>query len=219
MASATKESKRVLEPVERISEVLFGLIIVLTFTCSLSFTRPDQRSVRTMLWGAIGCSVAWGLIDAVFYILGSLSERGHNLKLLKEVRATDDFEEAKEIIGDALPPLIAANMREQEYQWLHQRARLMPEPPIRPPIVKHDLQGALAVFILAFGSILPVLIPFTFMTDAKLALRISNGIAIVLLFVAGYALGRYAAPHPWRVGLAMVLLGAAMVGLAIALGG
>jgi len=219
MASASKESKRVLEPVERISEVLFGLIIVLTFTCSLSFTRPSQRSVRTMLWGAVGCSVAWGLIDGVFYILGSLSERGHNLKLLKEVRATEDPEEAKEIIASALPPLIAANMREQEYQWLHDRAKLMPEPPIRSPIVKHDLQGALAVFILAFGSILPVLIPFTFMTDAKLALRISNGIAIVLLFLAGYALGRYAAPHPWRVGLAMVLLGAAMVGLAIALGG
>jgi len=219
MVTTMRESKRVLEPLERISEVLFGLIIVLTFTCSLSFTRPDQRSVRTMLWGAVGCSVAWGLIDAVFYILGSLSERGHNLILLKQVRATDEPEEAREIISSALPPLIAANMRAEEFELLHQKVKRMPEPPIRPPIVKHDLQGAVAVFVLAFGSILPVLIPFTFMTDAKLALRISNGIAIVLLFLAGCALGRYAAPHPWRVGVAMVVLGVAMVGLAIALGG
>lgn len=213
------EFKHVLEPVERISEVLFGIIIVLTFTCSLRISRIDQGSVHTMLIGAIGCSVAWGAIDAVFYILGSLSERGHNLKLLRQVRETSDPKEAREIIADALPPGIAANMREQEYEWLHQRARQMPEPPIRPAILKHDLQGAGAVFILAFGSILPVLIPFTFMTDARMALRVSNAVAIILLFVAGYALGRYAAPHPWRVGVAMVVLGAAMVGLAIALGG
>ena len=214
-----KEIKRVLEPVERISEVLFGVIIVLTFTCSFGFTRPDRSGVHDMLIGAIGCSVAWGLIDAVFYILGCLSERGHNLLLLRRVRATPDPEEAKEIIAGALPPLLAENMNAEEFESLRLKLKQLPEPPIRPPIIKHDLQGALAVFLLAFGSILPVILPFTFMTDAKLALRVSNGIAIVLLFLAGYGLGRYAAPHPWRVGVAMVLLGVAMVGLAIALGG
>jgi VIT family protein len=209
----------VLEPVERISEVLFGIIIVLTFTCSMRLTRMDQGSVRTMLWGAIGCSVAWGLIDAVFYILGCLSERGHNLKLLKQVRATADPQEARDIIAGAMPPLIASNMHPEEFEWLRMRVKDLPEPPYRPPIIKQDLQGAAAVFLLAFGSILPVIIPFTFISDSRTALRVSNAIAIVLLFLAGHALGRYAAPHPWRVGVAMVVLGVAMVGLAIALGG
>ncbi len=211
--------ERVLEPLERISEVLFGLIIVLTFTCALRFTRMDSGSIHTMLWGAIGCSVVWGLIDAVFYLLGCLSERGHNIKLMRLVRATQDPQEAKEIIGGVLPPLLAANIRDEEYERLHRRLLEMPEPPYRPPILKQDLQGAGAVFLLAFGSILPVIIPFTFMTNPRWALHVSNGIAIILLFTAGYALGRYAAPHPWRVGVAMVLLGAAMVALAIALGG
>ena len=76
-----------------------------------------------------------------------------------------------------------------------------------------------AVFLLAFGSILPVIIPFTFMTNPRWALHVSNGIAIILLFTAGYALGRYAAPHPWRVGVAMVLLGVAMVAWRSPLGG
>jgi len=211
--------ERVLEPMERISEVLFGIIIVLTFTCALRFTRMDSGSVHTMLWGAITCSAAWGLIDAVFYVLGCLSERGHNIKLMRVVRATNDPAEAKEVIGSALPPLLAANMRDDEYEWLHRKLQEMPEPPYRPPIIKHDLQGAAAVFLLAFCSILPVIIPFTFMTNPRWALHVSNGIAIILLFAAGYALGKHAAPHPWRVGVAMVILGVAMVGLAIALGG
>jgi hypothetical protein len=211
--------ERVLEPMERISEVLFGIIIVLTFTCALRFTRMDSGSVHTMLWSAIGCSAVWGLIDSVFYILGCLSERGHNIKLMRAARATQDPQAAKEIIGGVMPPLLAANIRDEEYERLHRKLLEMPEPPYRPPILKQDLQGAGAVFLLAFGSILPVIIPFTFMTNPRWALRVSNGIAIILLFAAGYALGKYAAPHPWRVGVAMVLLGVAMVGLAIALGG
>ena len=209
----------VLEPVERISEVLFGIIIVLTFTCSLRLTRLDAGSVHNMLWGAITCSLAWGLIDAVFYIIGCLSERGHNIKLMRAVRATADPAEAKEIIAGVLPPVLAANVRDEEYEALHRKLMELPEPPYRPPILKQDLHGAAAVFVLAAGSILPVIIPFTFMKNPIWALRVSNAVAIILLFLAGHALGRYAAPHPWRVGVAMVILGAAMVGLAIALGG
>ncbi len=41
-----KSSKRVLEPNERISEVLFGLIMVLTFTGSLSVAEAARRMAR-----------------------------------------------------------------------------------------------------------------------------------------------------------------------------
>src|SRR4030095_1819511 len=52
---AIKSSKRVLDPVERISEVLFGLIMVLTFTGSLSVAEAGRDDVRTMLICALGC--------------------------------------------------------------------------------------------------------------------------------------------------------------------
>jgi VIT1/CCC1 family predicted Fe2+/Mn2+ transporter len=50
-------------------------------------------------------------------------------------------------------------------------------------------------------------------------MRVSNSIAIVMLFLAGYAFGNYSGYRPLRVGLFMVALGVAMVGLTIALGG
>jgi hypothetical protein len=93
------ESRRVLEPTERISEALFGLVIVLTFTCSFSVSQAGRAEVRAMLTGAIGCSLAWGIIDAVFYLLGSLSERGRNLVLLRRLRKAADADEAKGIIA------------------------------------------------------------------------------------------------------------------------
>ena len=54
----TKSSKRVLEPHERIAEGLFGLIMVLTFTGSLSVAEGGREDISTMLIGAVGCNIA-----------------------------------------------------------------------------------------------------------------------------------------------------------------
>ena len=71
-----QSSKRVLTPSERISEVLFGLIMVITFTGSLSVTEAGREDIRTMLIGALGCNLAWGIIDAVLYLMGCLADKG-----------------------------------------------------------------------------------------------------------------------------------------------
>src|SRR5262249_25004448 len=81
----TKSSKRVLEPHERISEVLFGLIMVLTFTGSLSIAEAGRGEVRTMLVGALGCQLAWGVTDRVLYLMGSLARKGPHLEMVPDV--------------------------------------------------------------------------------------------------------------------------------------
>jgi VIT1/CCC1 family predicted Fe2+/Mn2+ transporter len=50
-------------------------------------------------------------------------------------------------------------------------------------------------------------------------MRLSNAVAVALLFVAGYRLGRSSGRTPWAMGILMVVIGALMVGLCIALGG
>ncbi len=87
-ANARLLKQSILEAFERISEILFGLIIVLTFTCSLGFQRVERHAVRALLIDAVGCSVAWGIIDVVFFLPGRLSEQGHSLLLLHRVRKT-----------------------------------------------------------------------------------------------------------------------------------
>jgi VIT1/CCC1 family predicted Fe2+/Mn2+ transporter len=69
------------------------------------------------------------------------------------------------------------------------------------------------------ASTFPVVIPFIFMHNAVPALRVSNAIAIAMMFIAGYAYGRSVGHHPWVLGIAMVLLGAVLVAITIVLGG
>jgi VIT1/CCC1 family predicted Fe2+/Mn2+ transporter len=64
-----------------------------------------------------------------------------------------------------------------------------------------------------------VVVPFTFMKDVTLALRISNGIAIAMLFGMGYAFGNLTGRRPAWAGVGMVVFGSALVSATIALGG
>lgn len=216
---SARQRRRLLEPLDRLSEVLFGLIMVLTVTCSLSVVHGDRRNLLHILLGALGCNLAWGVIDGVFYLLQRFGEQGRAIVALQALRRITDKEQTHKVISEWLPPLLASVLSPAEFEGIGQRLVALTDLPKRPRFSKHDWLAAVGVFLLVFLSTFPVVIPFLLFKDVKLALRTSNGVAIVLLFVCGYALGRHAGRNQWFTGLLMVLLGGGLVGIAIALGG
>jgi hypothetical protein len=66
---------RILDPIDRNSEILFGLFMVLTFTGTLSVATAGRDDVKLMLVAAIGCNIAWGFVDGVMYVLRNLVAR------------------------------------------------------------------------------------------------------------------------------------------------
>lgn len=219
MSPNESSSKRVLEPIERISEVLFGLIMVLTFTGSLSVAEAGREDVRTMLIAALGCNLAWGIIDGIMYLMACLSEQARKIRTIRAVRKAAQPEAAHRVIATALPLTVASVLQTPELERMRLHLNQLPEPPPRPRLAGRDWLGALAVFLLVFLSTLPVVLPFVFIDGARHALRLSNAIAIVMLFITGYAFGRCTGFHAWVMGVAMVVLGGVLVGITIALGG
>jgi len=204
---------------ERISEVLFGLIMVLTITCSFSIGGAGRSDVREMLIGALGCNLAWGMIDATMYLMSQFSEHGRNIQALRAVRATHSPERARRIIADNMPALLASVISPEQFEEMRQRLKQKPDAPSRPQLSKEDWLASFGVFLLVLAATFPVVLPFIFMKQANYALRVSNAIAIAMLFVMGYAFGRYSGHRPVAMGVAMVIAGSAMVGITIALGG
>jgi hypothetical protein len=218
MTRATSRT-RILNPLERFSEIVFGLIMVLSFTCAMSVTEVGRDDVRAMLIGALGCNLAWGIIDAAFYLISCLTEQGHNATILRNVQRAATPAQAQQIIADVLPPVVAGALQPTEFERLQQHLKQLPEPAERPRLSGGNWRGAFGVFLLVFLSTLPVIVPFMFMHDARLALRISNGIAIAMLFATGSMLAGYAGMRRIPTGLAMVGIGIVLVALTIALGG
>jgi hypothetical protein len=216
---AAPQARHVLDPIDRVAEVLFGLIMVLTFTGSLSVAQAGRDDVRAMLVGALGCNLAWGIIDAIFYLMGCLADRNRRLSTVRSVRAAATPGQARALLADALPPEIAALVEPAELDGIRARLARLPEPPAHARMKKDDWVGAAAVFLLVFLSTFPVVIPFIVMREAMPALRVSNAIAVAMLFMTGYTYGRLTGFRPVGMGISMVVLGAALVGITMALGG
>jgi hypothetical protein len=216
---ADKNRQPVLDPLERSSEVLFGVIMVMTFTVSLRVARADRLQVHEMLIGALGCNLAWGLIDAIMYIMACISERGHGIKVLRRVHKVKEPQQANQIISEELPPVVALVMPPTALDIMREKLNSMPEPPPHPRLKPEDWRGAFSVFSLVFVSTFPIILPFILLTHIRLAARISDAIALVILFFSGYSYGRYAGHSSWGWGISMVVIGCIMVGLTIGLGG
>lgn len=204
---------------ERISETLFGLIMALTFICSLGVATADNIKIQTMLIGALGCNLAWGIVDGGLYLLARINERGGKILTLRAIRQAPDTETAQRAIAEALPSELASILLPEQVELLRQKLQRLPEPSGGPRLTRHDWIGALGLCLLSFVATFPVVIPFVFLSDAQFALRVSYAVAIAMLFCCGYAFGVHSGIKPWAAGLSMVAVGIALVGIAVALGG
>ena len=212
-----------LDPTSSLSEILFGLIMTLTFTlgAGLTIQAEGRAGARDLLIATIGCNIAWGVIDGVLYIVGRLFERGRRKRLAHEIRRTGDDAEAIALVAgeydDLLGAVTSADERGSLYQRVVDRLRSGTIPPNR--MNRDDVMGAIASFWLVFLASLPAALPFFFIDDPWRALRVSNLLLLALLFVTGVAWGRHAVARPWLAGLVFLLGGTALVVAAIALGG
>ena len=206
-----------LDPIDRVSEILFGLIMAVTIIGSVSVASAGHAEVRTAMAAALGCNLAWGLVDAVMYLVRTVTERTRNRSLAKLVRgATDDV--AHELIERSLPPHVAALVGSAEIEGM--RRRLLELPESNGTLRGEDFLAAFGIFLLVVLATFPVALPFVALDDAALAMRVSQGVAVAMLFAAGFVLGRHAGHRrPIVTGAAMALLGVALIASVKALGG
>jgi hypothetical protein len=215
----TRGDSRLLDPIDRNSEILFGLFMVLTFTGTMSVATAGRDDVKLMLVAAIGCNIAWGFVDGVMYVLRNLVVRARDATLARAVRAAQRPEDAHHLIARQIGPMAQA-LGGPAMERVRKAIIDRPPPPAGGTGMSlQDLRGALGVFLLVFLSTLPVVLPFVLIADLQLAKRVSAAIAIAMLFLCGYSWGRYGGISPWWSGLVMVVLGVVVEATVIALGG
>jgi VIT1/CCC1 family predicted Fe2+/Mn2+ transporter len=210
--------RAVLDPVDRSSEVLFGLIMALTFTTTFEVATAGRADVRTMLIGALGCNLAWGIVDAVMFVVTRSVEKHRFHSRILAVQSAATASDARSILERELPDGWEQLLDGDDLERLTARARSLPPPP-PPGVSRDDLRGGLAVLLLVFLATLPVALPFVLFEDLYRAARVSDGVGLVMLFVIGSRLGRFSGRRPVLVGLTMVAIGVLLSAIAIALGG
>ena len=209
----------VLSPVDRVSELLFGLFMALTFVGAVSAADAGRDDIRKMLVAALGCNLAWGLVDAVMYLVRTVTDRGRSLTLVRSVRTAPDAAAGRALIERSLSRAVAGLVSPAEIEAIRGRIVALPSVPARPTLRADDLLASLAIFLIVVASTFPVVLPYVFIGDVGAAKTVSRVIALAMLFFGGLALGRYAGYGSWKVGFMMVGLGTALVTAINALGG
>jgi hypothetical protein len=209
----------VLSPLDRVSEMLFGLFMVLTFVGAVSVAESGREQIRSMFIAALGCNLAWGLVDAVMYLVRTVTDRGRLLTLVRAVRAAPDAQAGCRLIEQSMSRTAAGLVSCAEIDAVRGRVVAMISVPERPRVRGDDLLAALAIFLIVVASTFPVVLPFAMIQDVAAAKFMSRSIALAMLFFGGLALGRYAGYGSWRAGFVMVGLGTALVAVINALGG
>ncbi len=212
-----------LKPSESLTEIVAGLIMVLTFTLAASvLSGGGQDAARTALLGAIGCNAAWGIIDGVFYMMASAFDRNRRLRFARVIATAPDEAAALATIRSELDPYLASVTQVDDREQLYRSIRnslAHRQLPRRAGLVRDDLLGAFGVFCIVLTATLPAVLPLALIHDPWLALRVSNLLVVGLLFVVGYHWAKYVDANPWSAGLGLMGLGLALVAVAIPLGG
>ena len=211
-----------LEPSEILGEILFGLIMVLTFTLGAGLVvQEGEDAVREMLVAVVSCNVAWGLIDAGMYIMTSLFDRSRDVRLWSAVKKASGDAQALSLIDEWLEPQLGgvASPAARARLSADMLVQLRGAEPAAAKVTRADLLGAAASFWLVFLSVIPAIAPFLLLDSRHLALRVSNGLLLGLLFLVGFRWAAYTNGRPWITGLAMLATGGVLVAVAIALGG
>jgi hypothetical protein len=217
---------RLLDPIDRLSETIFSVLIVLTFTLAYRVLRLDAGQTPDYAGGlfvaALGAAFAWGVIDGIMYALLGLFERGEKHRMLRDLRLAQTEEEGIEVIAGELDhilePITGEDRRRALYVDVLEHLADSAPRPVR--LNRADLLGAVGSVIVAVVAVLPSLAPLLLLRhDPALAIRVSNLVSFAVLFVTGYRWGRYAGIDPWKTGASVAAVSGVMVLIAIPLGG
>jgi hypothetical protein len=216
-----------LDPVDILIESIFSVLIVMTFTLGFHLfslellakpTAPDY--VRSLTYAAIGAAIAWGFIDAAVYVLASVAERDHARRFVRSIQSAPSRREAIDGVAELLEERLAEVTVESEREQLATTIlnQITGRKAQDVTIQREDITSALALFSVALASALPVVLPLLLIGDPLTALRASNLVSVLFLFVIGYNWGRHAGGRPLRSGLIVALTGLSLVLIAVFLG-
>ncbi|HEY4170954.1 MAG TPA: VIT1/CCC1 transporter family protein [Reyranella sp.] len=213
---------RYLDPDESLGELLFGLIMALTVTLGVRLlSSQDALKPHELAIALIGCNIAWGIIDAALYLLGSLFSRGQRNHFIRKLRKVSSQTQAIAAIREEFVLDEDHLAQEQDLAAFYKatldllrHARLE-----RPRLRGKDFMAALMIALLVAATAVPGAVPILLVEDDAVALRLANALQLCLLFAVGYHWARYVGANPWRTGLTFVGLCIVLVAISIALGG
>jgi hypothetical protein len=213
---------RALDPADALAEMTCGLVMVLTILCTAGwYVSGSDEPRRALALAAFGCCLAWGIIDGFLYVASAVYERGRRGRLIRSVQSSDRalaVAFVRDRLAAATGNLLSAESATDVAEELVDVAAGV-EPPNRITTKRSDFPPVLGAMVLNVSATILPGIAILLVNDWRDALAVAKSLVVGMMFLTGFFWGRTTRFGAWRSGVAMLVFGVAMVGIAVLLGG
>lgn len=171
------------------AEVIYGVIIAMTFTSILrGYPAVFEFVLQKTIFAALFCCMAWGIADGLFY----LWERNYIIRqenrIIQFSKSVQEKESALPLIEEQLDDTILRNIpRENRLQLYEKLTQFLSGVDNRKKLSSYEAITIVAgTFLLSAGAGVFIVTPFFVIDNVEQALKISNLVGILLLFLVGY---------------------------------
>lgn len=208
----------VLDPVDYLLELTAALAAMLTIVLTAaSYTDEVDDPAQMLLVVALGCSLGGGLSSGLLWVLEDLSRDAGRRDFDARLRAAEQsaIDQARARVELASYGRLEPEEVARIVDALATRGGDRPLPLV--DLDRSNLRVTAACVLYNTTALVLASIPFVFVSDWQLALRVSNVVILAMLFIVGFRWGKRLHANPWRSGLALLVLGLLLVSVSLAM--
>jgi VIT1/CCC1 family predicted Fe2+/Mn2+ transporter len=175
---------------------------------------------------ALGAGIAWGIIDALLYLVVIVYERNRYIHVADDLQKSQDEKSSLGIIQEDLEDSIIGTLDVEDQERIYRdvlgaqrRVGYADKARGVSSLGREDYLGAFQVFLAMLVATLVVVVPLYVVEPPHVAVIVSNLVALLSLFVVGYLWARHTRINKVKFGVLLAIMGAGIVVITFFLGG
>ena len=200
---------------DRLCEIFYGVTMVSVMIGIINITASGYINVKqVLLIVAFGVNISWGIIDGATAVYGGLVDQAEEDRLVNSLRKNKQNQQYTAQLKDDLQGTILRKLNEQDQSKVVDMLREgMPEDIKKYGASTDDLKSFLAILMMDFITVFPVLIPLYVVDGVRSAVFLSHFVAVLLFVIIGMAWAKYLNKNMLLAGTALGILGAAIIAI------
>ena len=198
---------------DRLSEIFYGVMMVSVVIGIINVFESGYVHIKyVLLIVAFGVNITWGIIDGATVVYGGLVDIAEEDRLVNSLRTDKKNQEYKEEVKDILQGTVLRKLSEEDQSKVVDMIQAgTPEKIGKYSASRDDLKLFLAILLMDFITVFPVIIPLYVVEKVQSAVFWSHLIAVLLFIIIGMSWAKYLNKNMLLAGVAMGILAIAVI--------
>ncbi len=198
---------------DRLSEIFYGVMMVSVVIGIINVVESGYVHIKyVLLMVAFGVNITWGIIDGATAVYGGLVDKAEEDRLVNSLRTDKENQMHKEEVKDILQGTILRKLGEKDRSKVVDMIQSgIPEKIGKYSASRDDLKLFLAILLMDFITVFPVIIPLYVVEGVKSAVFWSHFIAVLLFIIIGMSWAGYLNKNMLLAGVTMGILGISVI--------